>query len=239
MNYPVFKWSDESIDKYWSYISTLDGDYFSRFYASELVSLTNANQVSSILDIGCGTGDFLLNALKKNPNLIAYGIESSKNSSQITSSLCKSYKNFKGILPPSDTLRLKDIPGFSLITCFEVLEHLYDDALNSVLDTSYSFLADSGVAVFSVPNSEDLSKSFILNPETYKLFHRYQHVRSFTPDALHNTLKSKFSNVRILETHLGTRKPFPLGLAYKFKSIFQKFNSDNFIPPHLLAFCSK
>jgi 2-polyprenyl-3-methyl-5-hydroxy-6-metoxy-1,4-benzoquinol methylase len=69
---------------------------------------------------------------------------------------------------------------FDAIIVAEVIEHLYDEQLNSLLDTLGTPSGASTHIVFTTPNEEDLSESYILCPVAGKLFHRYQHVRSWS-----------------------------------------------------------
>lgn len=95
----------------------------------------------SILDIGCGTGDFLNHFLKKNWNVT--GIEPSDSAREIANR-----KNNQQIFEE------KKLPSFSnktfdVVTMWHVLEHVHE--LNQRVETVHRLLKDDGVFIFSVP----------------------------------------------------------------------------------------
>ncbi len=66
----------------------------------------------------------------------------------------------------------------------EVIEHLDDDALAEVLAVLRQLVTPDGLILITTPNDENLPKSHVFCPETGKVFHRWQHVRSWTADSL-------------------------------------------------------
>lgn len=73
---------------------------------------------------------------------------------------------------------------FDAVFLTEVVEHLYDSELRTCLENVKRLLSPRGVFIVTTPNAEDLSKSMIMSPESGRLFHRWQHVRAWTEDAL-------------------------------------------------------
>jgi len=93
----------------------------------------------SLLDVGTGTGDFLVAAQKKGWAIV--GVEPNKNASEKAES-----KNIV-VLP---TLRSVPKQKFNLITLWHVLEHLPD--LNSQISNLEELLEDGGTLIIAVPN---------------------------------------------------------------------------------------
>ena len=66
----------------------------------------------------------------------------------------------------------------------EIIEHLDDKMLAKCIDTIKALLGTGGVAIFTTPNEEDLTKSYVYCPESDVVFHRWQHVRSWSKESL-------------------------------------------------------
>jgi SAM-dependent methyltransferase len=107
---------------------------------------------------------------------------------------------------------------FDAIVCVEVIEHLDDAALAHVLADVRSLLAPGGIAVFTTPNAEELSKSMILCPASGEVFHRWQHVRSWNRETLPARLcAAGFSVDKVIETNMSMAGPASLsGVVKRF-----------------------
>jgi len=100
----------------------------------------------NILDIGCGTGDFLSGA--KNRNWQVYGVEPSQQASK----LAKVKLNDPNIiLKDISDFKKKNKPySFDVITMWHVLEHIPD--FNNYIDKIKTLLKKDGYLVVAVPN---------------------------------------------------------------------------------------
>jgi len=99
----------------------------------------------SILDYGCGDGQFLLSLQKINPNtkLTLVGFEP-----------YQTLKKHSGIeiFDNKETLTLNyNKNKFDIITCFEVLEHFNKTNQQNLLNQISSLLKETGLLVISVP----------------------------------------------------------------------------------------
>lgn len=93
---------------------------------------------------------------------------------------------------------------FDAAVLLEVVEHLYDKELDACLATVGRLLAPGGIAIVTTPNDEDRSKDLIMNPETGRLFHRYQHVRSWTAEGLAAAFRQRgFEPIEVGTTDFG------------------------------------
>ena len=99
-------------------------------------------QKGNLLDIGCGTGDFLFTCMEDGWNV--FGVEPS----DVAASLAKQ----KGI----ETVETLDkVSGtFQLITLWHVLEHIPD--LNETLQKIKELLAPNGILLIAVPNHSSI-----------------------------------------------------------------------------------
>lgn len=105
------------------------------------VSLINSFDVSGkkILDVGCGTGDFLATA--QNDGWEVHGVEPSKEARIVSAT-----KNIDAL---EDFSQLKE-DGFDVITLWHVLEHVPN--LLTYIETLKNKLKPDGVLLIAVPN---------------------------------------------------------------------------------------
>lgn len=105
------------------------------------VSLINSFDTSTkkLLDVGCGTGDFLAAAKRDGWNV--YGVEPSKVARDVSSR--------KNIIALEELSFLKE-DNFDVITLWHVLEHVPN--LFSYIETLKKKLKPNGVLVIAVPN---------------------------------------------------------------------------------------
>ncbi|HEY0092130.1 MAG TPA: class I SAM-dependent methyltransferase [Flavobacterium sp.] len=143
----------EFIEKYYesdNYISHTDGNrslfeqcynFVKRFTLNDKVSLISrySSATRRILDIGAGTGDFLLTAKSKGWQVT--GSEPSNKARAIAKS--------KKLTLSESTLELP-ANSFDVITMWHVLEHVSD--LNGQLAELKRLLSTSGTIVIAVPN---------------------------------------------------------------------------------------
>ncbi len=105
---------------------------------------------SIILDLGCGTGEFM--AELENKGAVVYGTDIDKEGIKIA----KNFYNFKNIYDLSINAFFKTIkaPQFDYITAFEVFEHIDDPW--TLLNKSKELLKPNGKLIISTPSRERL-----------------------------------------------------------------------------------
>ncbi|MFD2892212.1 class I SAM-dependent methyltransferase [Flavobacterium chuncheonense] len=131
------------------YISHTDGTrtFFEKVYQivkrnairKKVALLSKFNQKGKVLDIGAGTGDFLVEA--KNQGWNVTGIEPSSKAKEIAIS--------KGV-PFSDSLEILEDHSFDVITMWHVLEHVPD--LDFQIQQLKRLLKPNGTLIIAVPN---------------------------------------------------------------------------------------
>ncbi|MFX0197387.1 MAG: class I SAM-dependent methyltransferase [Candidatus Hodarchaeota archaeon] len=129
------------------------------------------SDVQSILDVGCGNGDFL-NHLPDSYQKI--GLD-----------FCA--EPLKLVRSPAVIGRIDALPfdsfQFDLVTCFELLEHLsyyeFPQALSELERVSQRYI------MISVPNREPLHQCLVSCSQCYCLYNPSWHVRSFDESSLH------------------------------------------------------
>lgn len=156
--------NEEKLSEYYKsedYISHTDAkrNLFERAYhlirsvtLRKKVKLINSFSDSSkkLLDIGCGTGDFLQEA--KNKGWDAKGVEPNKDARTIANS-----KTNNQIFDVNELLSFKE-NSFDVITLWHVLEHL--PKLNEQLDLFKKLLKQNGALIIAVPNHKSFDASY-------------------------------------------------------------------------------
>lgn len=121
----------------------LKGTKIKRFIYRDL------SEYSRVLDVGCGTGEFLY-GLKVDKKVQAYGIEVSKSAAKRGSALYE-LEIFNG--------ELSDAPfkskSFDLITAWWSLEHIPDP--EEVIIKMKQLLRDEGNIIIGIPNSKSIN----------------------------------------------------------------------------------
>ena len=144
---------------------------FSNLRLNNLINNVGLNHNGTILDIGCGKGNFLLHFSKKFPNWNLFGVEISKAALKMAKDKLTKATFHEGFFN-SKVFEQK----FDLIVSLGVLEHLEDP--NSFLQDAVDCLSENGILFFDVPN-------FKLFP--FDLF-VYDHLSHFTKETLTNLL---------------------------------------------------
>ena len=104
---------------------------------------TNSNSIS-VLDIGCGTGDFLKQGINK-LNVHGVGVEPNSEAAAISSSKHINVYNNIGEL---------NNDKYDVITLWHVLEHVTD--LNEYFNFFKNHLSENGILIVAVPNFKSL-----------------------------------------------------------------------------------
>jgi SAM-dependent methyltransferase len=109
-------------------------------------------QSQQILDVGCGSGDFL--ALLKSRGIDGWGYEFSLEVAQVAST--RGHKVFSGEFP--ETLTSESPKKFDAICMFQVLEHVADPI--KLLENARDLLRAGGILIVSVPDASGPIRHF-------------------------------------------------------------------------------
>lgn len=231
----VADWKENEINKFWDFVSKQPEKYFTNHVGSELVkyfsSLINKNDV--ILDYGAGVG-FLSELLLENGFSVKC-LDSSYDSIQLLNNKLKKHKNFLGAIDLKGCKKSNE--KYDVIFVIEVIEHLDDVFLNEMLENIASLLNKNGKVIFTTPNNEKLEDSYIYTPFSDVVFHRWQHVRSWTSKSLKDKLiGAGFSSVETRETHF-LMSPKWKGFNRKTLGLYLEFLKHKVEKkkPHLVA----
>lgn len=174
-----FEWTSDSVEAFWNFESRYPERYFTYFYAAGMLKSFHRYLVDAefILDYGCGTGLFLAH-LAEHGYRVA-GTDTSGRSLEIARERLQGYGTFLGVFPP-DALGAEG-RRFDVILATELVEHLYNDGLDHVLSTLRRLVKPNGRIIVTTPNQERLEDSLLMCPCCQSVFHRWQHLRTWSP----------------------------------------------------------
>jgi 2-polyprenyl-3-methyl-5-hydroxy-6-metoxy-1,4-benzoquinol methylase len=189
------KWSSDKISNLWGYYSK--NQHFSQQYFTKNAGCYVIHHLSrkiklsglTLLDYGSGPGYFFEHLIRLNVPVKYSALDFSEISVNI---LRQKYCNENSF---DAAYCAGNVPNaifnkFDVLLCCEVIEHLDDEKLSAMISEIKSLLKGGGHIYLSTPNNEDLDALKLICPECGCIFHKWQHVRSWTK----NTLKSFMEN---------------------------------------------
>lgn len=190
----IYEWTPESISSFWNIAaqSPLMNKSFSKLHGQSLVSLIKkfVEVTKKICDFGAGSGDLISLLLQNGYHAGAF--EPSKNR-------CSDFPH--AVLKHPHFLGFNTNTRYDCVLCFEVLEHIHNNNLDESLNTIQAMLKKDGILFGSVPYSENLEDNYCICPHCKAMFHKWQHMRSFTPEQIYKFLEHyNFTDIKILAT---------------------------------------
>ncbi len=187
-------WTSQLVEKFWNGFAQtrLVELSFSRLAGKSLITAIDhlLPMSSKILDFGAGDGDLAKLLCARNLKVAAY--EPSAERAQLLEAKMAGI-DFLGIVNADSNA------AFDVVLMIEVIEHILDEDLDDCLKHICSLMRPGGMLIVTTPNNEDLDLNMVYCPISNTLFHRWQHVRSFTQQSLVHLLQ-KFG-LREIVTH--------------------------------------
>jgi SAM-dependent methyltransferase len=244
MTIKEINWTDEKIKGFWDYEAQFPEYYFTFNYGKNIIKYLSAylKNINNCLDYGSGPGFLIPHLFEKKIDVSA--VEFSLNGVSLLNKKFKNEAFFNGAFQSCELV--KQNKKFDLIFCIELIEHLNDSTLDNVLNNFKLLSNSNGTIIISTPNEELLSNGMIHCPECDTVFHRWQHIRSWSKQSLSDFLiKNGFEIIDIHATDFSNNILPPktrirkLLEFTKYKLLFQKRIPDNYKYPHLLAIIKK
>jgi 2-polyprenyl-3-methyl-5-hydroxy-6-metoxy-1,4-benzoquinol methylase len=190
---PIFKpreleWTLAKIARFWDEQSADPihaASYFSS-YAGKAIAARIDKAIGlrgrRVLDFGSGRGDLLAHLFRLGAP--AMGLEFSERSAEVVKDRFAAEPLFRGVNVADALPSPLCDASFDAVFLVEVLEHLLDEQLEPTLDEVSRLLVPGGHVVATTPNDEHLAAEAIRCPDCGARFHRWQHLRSFTPASI-------------------------------------------------------
>lgn len=186
--------------------------YFAREVGRSLLNYVSKRiGIGTAVDIGCGRGDLIELLIKRGNDV--YGVDQSPSSIDQVQKRFAGEPRFKGAARIDGAIQLPDCSvdaGFMV----EVVEHLDDGALGKALGEAHRIIRRGGHLVLTTPNEENLALSETMCPECGSIYHRVQHVRSWSAQTLSEWVRPFGFEMVSAEATVLSRYSGPLGLAY-------------------------
>ena len=128
--------------------------------------------LGNILDLGCGQGDFLAEAKKRNWNV--YGVEYSESAVKLCEA--RGIEMYQGSL----TKDIFDGIQFDVVTSFEVIEHINNP--NDFMSVANHKLKDKGLFYCTTPNFNALLRYF--EKDEFKMIVYPEHISFYTKKSI-------------------------------------------------------
>lgn len=171
--------------------------------------ITSVSSGKSLLDIGCGTGDFLAYCKSKKWNVI--GLEPDDDARKLAN------QNNNIDVKPLESLYEFNESSFDVITMWHVLEHVYN--LNKDIDQIKKLLKPNGKLVVAVPNCSSFDAEYY--KEHWAAYDLPIHLYHFTPKDI-DTLFSKHQ--------MKLEKVLPMYYdAYYISMLSEKYKGGNIV----------
>jgi glycosyltransferase involved in cell wall biosynthesis/2-polyprenyl-3-methyl-5-hydroxy-6-metoxy-1,4-benzoquinol methylase len=181
-------WTTDLIDDFWSYVAAtpLDDLSFGRVNGAAFIQVVSLflRKDWRYLDFGAGDG-FLAELMLRD----GFSIAALEPAQERRKALNRRLTGFPGYLGSIE--HAQNLTSFDCVIATEVIEHVSDDQLPSVLDTIWRALVPGGTLLLTTPNQERLEHSALYSPISGAVFHRWQHLQSWTADRLSTALETR------------------------------------------------
>lgn len=161
-------------DRSYSQVVAWNKGYEYLSYVTYLLSYLEKIEFHSLLDVGCGDGRFICEALKRFPNKELLGTDYSERAIQIARTMCPQGRYILGDLT-SDNIFVKQ---YDVIVSIETLEHIPLEQIDDFMRGIAGYLSENGYFLLTTPSTN--------TPVQPK---HYQH---FSQDSLEKTLAPYF-----------------------------------------------
>lgn len=184
-----FIWTQDASSRFWDILSDPNAfrqdSYFSKQVGSSILDFTlrYVDMSGRVLDYGCGPG-YLLDSLLQR-GIACEGVDFSAGSVEQVNSRLSGDSHFRGVTYDNQLPTSLESDAYDMVFFVETLEHILPKYLPDVLKELARLTKTGGHLVLTTPNEEDLNgRNRVLCPECGSLFHRWQHVNSWSTETV-------------------------------------------------------
>jgi 2-polyprenyl-3-methyl-5-hydroxy-6-metoxy-1,4-benzoquinol methylase len=182
------EWTPEKVGRVWRHFAASPayrGQYFSAHSGAAITERIDAAVPLAgrrVLDFGCGRGDLTERLLDR--GALVHGLEFDEEGAEETRRRLGGHVHFGGVELARDLPSSLPADAFDVVVLTEVVEHLLDDQVEPTLTEVHRVLVSGGRVALTTVNDEDLAAAEVHCPDCGASFHRWQHVRAFTPESI-------------------------------------------------------
>ncbi|MFQ5671352.1 MAG: class I SAM-dependent methyltransferase [Acidobacteriota bacterium] len=182
------RWNRANAARYWDFLSGQPGslhNYFSYQAGPAVLDYLRRRGLplqGRVLDFGCGIGYFVEQMASR--GIRCSGLDFSPASVEAARARVAGWPPCEGIHLAEALPTGLPADSFDLIVSLESIEHLLPGDLEPTLREIGRLLKREGWLVLTTPNEEPLEAAQMMCPECGCLFHRMQHVRSWSARSL-------------------------------------------------------
>lgn len=200
------EWDDKKISNFWNVFSDIHKTgYFAEQVGEEVLQYVkkHIDINGKIIDYGCGNG-YLIGLLLDKKIEVVCGCDYSKDSVEHVNNRYQNNKKYGGC-NQNETMPTKFSNNFfNVAFLLETIEHLFKEHLPETLTELNRIITADGYLIITTRNNEDLNDLKVVCPDCGAIFHRVQHINSFTDKSLTNLMKQfGFDKIYCGSTNLG------------------------------------
>lgn len=179
------EWTPELVHRFWNGVAQtrLADLSFSRQAGPRLIRFLRPYLRPDGRHLDFGAGDGSLVRLLAEAGFPAAALEPVRGRRDGLEANLRGTRNFLGAITPDSG------DSFDVVLMVEVIEHILEAEFDTTLQLVQRLVRPGGTLIVTTPNTEDLDLGMSLCPVTGLLFHRWQHLRSFTPESLAEVLR--------------------------------------------------
>jgi SAM-dependent methyltransferase len=238
------RWDEAEVARLWSYYATnpaIQAMHFSRVAGAKIREVVRPwidLDRGSVLDYGCGPGYMIDHLLARSEGKV-FGLEFGADAAALANRRLGGQPAF-GRVEHVPSLPSAFAPAsVDAVTCIEVLEHLNDEHLTGALAEIRRLLKPGGRLLVTTPNEENLESGKTICPHCASVFHRWQHVRSWSAPLLAATLER--AGFRVIVCRGALFEEIPKTWYDRTKTVVRRWLGlkDEPYEPHLFAVAEK
>lgn len=190
-------WDHATLARFWAYYARQPDAYFSYRHGGAVVKAAARYLQPGVrvLDYGCGPGYLVAHLL--DAGFQVTGADFAIDATGDTATRHAGRAGFGGV-STIDAL-LGTGRQFDSVFLLEVVEHLYEKDLELTFHNVRRLLAPGGHLIVTTPNEERLEDNMVYCPVSNLVFHRWQHVRSWSAATLQAAIEARGLTVRVAE----------------------------------------
>jgi SAM-dependent methyltransferase len=220
------QWDRQKVGRFWSYVagnSALEANYFGHVVGRSVIRVVRRHVAlrGRVVDYGCGSGMFMAHLFAA--GVACEGVEFSTATSGALRERFAAQPLFSGVTVAEKLPTPLASDGADVVFFLETLEHLLPDEIKTAVGELHRLLKPGGHVVLTTPHAEDLYRNAVLCPDCGGVFHRWQHLSSFTQDGLRRLMEAaSFQTVVCVTTQFSADSPLVRWLVIAAKRALGK-----------------